>query len=98
MKLLGYALISFGFLGGAFTAVRQVEGVNVGVFVAWLVAGEQLITAVAVASLAFLALLGGLAARAGGASVRVGAIRATFWSSLAMLITAAGGSLFGVSA
>ena len=39
MKLLGYALISFGFLGGAFTAVRQVEGVNVGVFVAWLVAG-----------------------------------------------------------
>jgi VIT1/CCC1 family predicted Fe2+/Mn2+ transporter len=66
--------------------------------VAWLVAGEQLITAVAVASLAFLALLGGLAARAGGASVRVGAIRVTFWSSLAMLITAAVGRLFGVAA
>jgi hypothetical protein len=39
MKLLGYALISLGFLGGAFTAVRQVEGVNVAVFIAWLVAG-----------------------------------------------------------
>lgn len=66
--------------------------------VAWLVAGEQLITTVAVASLAFLALLGGFAARAGGASVRVGAIRVTFWSSLAMLITAAVGRLFGVAA
>jgi VIT1/CCC1 family predicted Fe2+/Mn2+ transporter len=66
--------------------------------IAWLVAGEQLITAVALASLAFLATLGGLAARAGGASIRVGAIRVTFWSSLAMLITAAVGRLFGVAA
>lgn len=65
--------------------------------VAWLVTGQQLITAVALASLAFLAMLGGLAARAGGASVRVGAIRVTFWSSLAMLVTAAVGRLFGVA-
>ena len=38
MKLLGYALISIGFLGGAYTAVRQVEGVDVAAFIAWLAA------------------------------------------------------------
>lgn len=63
--------------------------------VAWLVAGENLITAVAVASLFFLAVLGSLAARAGGASIRVGAIRVTFWGALAMLITAGVGRLVG---
>ena len=72
-------------------------GAALPLFIAWLVAGQQLITAVALASLAFLAILGGLAARAGGASVRVGAIRVTFWSSLAMLVTAAVGRLFGVA-
>jgi VIT1/CCC1 family predicted Fe2+/Mn2+ transporter len=61
-------------------------------------AGEQLISAVAIASLVFLAALGGLAARAGGASVRVGAVRVTFWGALAMLLTAAVGRLFGVVA
>ena len=39
MKIIGYGLIALGFLGGAFTAVRQVEGVDAAVFVAWLVAG-----------------------------------------------------------
>ncbi len=73
-------------------------GAALPLFVAWLVAGEQLITAVAVASLVFLAGLGSLAARVGGASVKVGAIRVTFWGSLAMLLTAAVGRLFGVVA
>ena len=73
-------------------------GAALPLFVAWLIAGEQLITAVAVASLVFLAMLGSLAARAGGASVRVGAIRVTFWGALAMLATAAVGHLFGVVA
>ncbi len=48
-------------------------------------------------SLAFLALLGGVAARAGGAGVVKGAIRVTFWSALAMAATAAVGSLFGTA-
>ncbi len=73
-------------------------GAALPLFVAWLVAGEQLISAVAVASLVFLAGLGSLAARVGGASVRVGAIRVTFWGSLAMLLPAAVGRLFGVAA
>ena len=46
-------------------------------------------------SLVFLALLGGLAARAGGAPLLAGAIRVTFWGALAMAITAGIGSLIG---
>jgi VIT1/CCC1 family predicted Fe2+/Mn2+ transporter len=50
---------------------------------------------VAVASLVFLAVLGGLAALAGGASGWVGAARVTFWGALAMALTAGVGALFG---
>jgi VIT1/CCC1 family predicted Fe2+/Mn2+ transporter len=50
---------------------------------------------VAVSSLIFLALMGGLAARVGGANVWIGAGRVTFWGALAMAITAAIGALFG---
>jgi VIT1/CCC1 family predicted Fe2+/Mn2+ transporter len=46
----------------------------------------------------FLALLGGLAARAGGAGVPAGAIRVTFWGALAMAVTAGIGALFGTVA
>jgi VIT1/CCC1 family predicted Fe2+/Mn2+ transporter len=53
------------------------------------------IAIVAGTSLAFLALLGGLAARAGGAGVTVGAIRVTFWGALAMALTAGIGALVG---
>lgn len=49
-------------------------------------------------SLALLALLGGLAARTGGARVIVGAMRVTFWGGLAMAMTAAIGWLFGAIA
>ncbi len=54
-----------------------------------------LIYLVAGTSLLFLALLGALAARTGGAGVASGAIRVTFWGALAMAITAGAGSLFG---
>src|ERR1035438_7510419 len=53
---------------------------------------------VAGTSLLFLALLGGLAAHAGGARVIVGAIRVTFWGALAMAITSGVGWLFGTVA
>ncbi|WP_417545699.1 VIT1/CCC1 transporter family protein [Marinobacter sp.] len=65
---------------------------------AWVVPGSQLISVVAVSSLVFLALLGGIAASAGGASIAVGAIRVTFWGALAMAITAGVGRIFGVVA
>jgi VIT1/CCC1 family predicted Fe2+/Mn2+ transporter len=46
-------------------------------------------------SLAFLAILGWLAARAGGAPATVGALRVTFWGALAMALTYGVGALFG---
>lgn len=58
----------------------------------------SLITLVSGTSLVFLALLGGLAARAGGASVSAGALRVTFWGALAMGLTAGVGALFGTVA
>ncbi len=57
-----------------------------------------LIALVSGTSLVFLALLGGLAARAGGARVTMGAIRVTFWGALAMAVTAGVGWLFGTIA
>ena len=54
-----------------------------------------LIAFVAGTSLVFLALLGTLAARAGGARVVPSVIRITFWGALAMAITAGVGVLFG---
>ncbi len=65
--------------------------------VAWLAPGVLLIPLVAMSSLLFLAILGGLAARAGGASITIGATRVTFWGACAMAITAAVGLLFGVA-
>jgi len=63
-----------------------------------MVSESGLIPVVSVTSLLFLAILGGLAARVGGASVAVGAMRVTFWGALAMAITAGVGTLFGTVA
>lgn len=73
-------------------------GAALPLLVAWAVPGQQLIAVVATSSLIFLALLGALAARTGGAPIAVGAIRVTFWGALAMALTAAVGRLFGVVA
>tara|TARA_B100001063_G_C16689184_1_gene516075 strand:+ start:438 stop:1127 length:690 start_codon:yes stop_codon:yes gene_type:complete len=78
---------------GAFTV-----GAALPLAVAWLVPGEQLIPAVAALSLLFLAALGATAARVGGASIAVGAVRVTFWGALAMVLTAVVGRIFGVVA
>ncbi|MEO8330800.1 MAG: VIT family protein [Gallionella sp.] len=59
---------------------------------------SALMWAVSVSSLFFLALLGSLAARAGGAPVLTSIIRVTFWGALAMALTAGVGALFGVAA
>ena len=60
--------------------------------------GANLIIVLTAASLVFLALLGAVAARVGGAPVGVGVLRVTFWGALAMGLTAAIGALFGVAA
>lgn len=56
-----------------------------------------LIPLVSGTSLLFLAILGGLAARVGGAGVATGALRVTFWGALAMGLTAGVGALFGIA-
>jgi VIT1/CCC1 family predicted Fe2+/Mn2+ transporter len=66
--------------------------------VAALVPVESVLVAVPLAALVFLAALGGVAARAGGARMIVAATRVTFWGALAMAVTAAVGALFGTVA
>jgi VIT1/CCC1 family predicted Fe2+/Mn2+ transporter len=63
--------------------------------VVWLAPGRHLMIWVSAMSLAFLAGLGVVAARAGGAAVMASAARVTFWGALAMAVTAGVGSLFG---
>ncbi|MBL0151754.1 MAG: VIT family protein [Ideonella sp.] len=63
-----------------------------------LVTGPGLIAWVSGASIAFLAALGVLAARTGGAPVATGAWRVTFWGALAMAVTAGVGAWFGAVA
>ena len=62
---------------------------------AWLSPAATLVPLVAGSSLIFLAILGGLAARAGGAKIHVGVVRVAFWGVIAMAATAALGKLFG---
>ncbi len=63
-----------------------------------LIPASALMGAVAGGSLLFLALLGLVAARAGGSPLLVSAARVTFWGALAMGLTAGVGALFGVAA
>lgn len=56
-----------------------------------------IVEAVAGASLLFLALLGAIGARTGGASMLKAAIRVTFWGALAMAVTTGIGTFFGTT-
>ncbi|MCL4714597.1 MAG: VIT family protein [Hyphomonadaceae bacterium] len=58
---------------------------------------QNLIVAVAAASLVFLAALGAAGAQAGGASPLRPVLRVVFWGALAMAVTAAIGSALGVA-
>lgn len=82
----------------AFSAITFTIGAALPLLVAWLTPGNPLIIAVALSSLVCLAVLGGLAAKVGGASILVGATRVTFWGALAMALTAGVGRIFGVVA
>ncbi len=53
---------------------------------------------VSIGSILFLALLGAIGARTGGAPVLKGVVRVTFWGAAAMALTAGVGLLFGVAA
>jgi VIT1/CCC1 family predicted Fe2+/Mn2+ transporter len=70
-------------------------GAAMPLLVAVVVPAASLMLVVAGTSLVFLACLGLLAARVGGANMLRGAIRVTFWGALAMGITMGVGALFG---
>jgi vacuolar iron transporter family protein len=80
------------------SAVTFSVGAVLPLLIVLLVPVSALMWAVSGSSLLFLALLGSLAARAGGASVMTAAARVTFWGALAMALTAGVGALFGVVA
>ena len=56
---------------------------------------SALVPTVSAASLGFLALLGAVGARAGGANILRATARVTFWGALAMALTAGIGAIFG---
>ncbi|MBE0642799.1 MAG: VIT family protein [Bacteroidetes bacterium] len=80
------------------SAVTFAAGAAVPLLTAFLTPTASIIPAVTAGSLLCLALLGGLAAKTGGAKIAVGAGRVTLWGALAMAATAGIGALFGTVA
>ncbi len=77
------------------SAATFAVGAALPLLVVLLVPESSLVIAVSVASLIFLALLGAVSARTGGAPVLRATLRVTFWGALAMALTAVVGALFG---
>src|SRR6478672_2830647 len=85
LQAAGFSAVSFS-MGAALPLAASLTAPA-----AWL------ITAVALSSLVFLAVLGAVAARAGGADVVKGATRVLFWGAMAMLATDLVGRIFGTA-
>jgi VIT1/CCC1 family predicted Fe2+/Mn2+ transporter len=80
------------------SAASFAAGAALPLVVSMIAPTEHVIAAVAGSALVSLAGLGALAANKGGADMLHSAARVTFWSALAMAVTTAVGSLFGVAA
>lgn len=80
------------------SALTFASGAVVPVLVALASPADKTSVVVAASTIVALAILGGLGASAGGAGVLRGTVRVTFWGALAMAVTAAVGTMFGVSA
>ena len=89
------AMVARPVQAAATSAASFAAGAIVPVLTRLLFPGTQLAVAVTVASLILLAILGGLGARTGGASIARGVSRVAFWGALAMGVSAAVGTLFG---
>lgn len=79
------------------SAATFASGAMLPLVIVMLVPVSALLWTVSLASLIFLALLGSLAARTGGAPVRPAALRVTLWGALAMAATAGIGAIVGVA-
>lgn len=81
----------------AFTsAATFAAGAALPLFTAILIPHSMIVAGVSIASVLFLALLGAVGARVGGAKIGEAVVRVTFWGAMAMAITAGIGSLFGI--
>jgi vacuolar iron transporter family protein len=82
-------------------ALTSAASFSVGAFIPLVVvlmlSSQYLQLGMASVSLSALVILGGLAARAGGANVLVGALRVGFWGAAAMALTSLVGHMLGVS-
>jgi VIT1/CCC1 family predicted Fe2+/Mn2+ transporter len=79
------------------SAASFATGAALPLAVAMLVPAQATDRAVVPAALVFLAVLGAIAARTGGASMAKGALRTLFWGAFAMVATALVGRLFGAA-
>jgi len=82
----------------AASALTFVTGATIPLIFAAFAPREHVILIVVLVTVCVLAVLGGLAAKVGGAPVWIGSARVTFWGALAMAITAGVGTLFHVAA
>jgi VIT1/CCC1 family predicted Fe2+/Mn2+ transporter len=80
------------------SAASFAAGAALPLLIVLLLPAAALMWGVAGSSLFFLAALGVVAGRAGGAPLGASAVRVTFWGALAMALTAGVGALFGVAA
>ena len=81
----------------SFSAASFAVGAALPLVASALTFGYWLIPTVAGSSLIFLAVLGAVAARAGGASILKGSVRVLFWGAMAMLATDIVGKIFGTA-
>ncbi|MEI7708262.1 MAG: VIT family protein [Chlorobium sp.] len=77
------------------SALSFIAGAIIPILAVLLAPSGRVVEVLTSTALVILAVLGGAAAYAGGASVVKGAIRVAFWGALAMGITAGVGRLFG---
>jgi VIT1/CCC1 family predicted Fe2+/Mn2+ transporter len=82
-------------LAASASAATFAVGAALPLAVVLLAPPTTLAASVVATSLAFLAILGFLAARTGGARVVAGTLRVTFWGAVAMALTFGAGALFG---
>jgi VIT1/CCC1 family predicted Fe2+/Mn2+ transporter len=79
------------------SALTFAVGATMPLAMVWLAPADQLVWLVSAASLLFLALLGAIGAKGGGADVMKATIRVTFWGAFAMALTAGIGALVGTA-
>ena len=79
------------------SAATFAVGALIPLLVVVVVPEKYLIAAIAVVSLFALTLLGGFAAKVGGANRWLGALRVGMWGTIAMGLTGVAGHLFGVN-